>query len=192
MRSATLKVARFEIMRQLKKPAFWAATLLIPLLIGGIYLISFISSQSVEQNPTIDENIKIAITDAAGILPSDAPYVINGDKEYGKEMVKNGEVDLYFYIPADFAESKKAEFYHISEGLDIFNNDGNIFFLSDFSADLKSAHTGDHKIQDDQIISLPCFFKLREQLKDIRGLITDAVLQGVPHRIFTRLFNGRF
>ena len=126
MRSATLKVARFEIMRQLKKPAFWAATLLIPLLIGGIYLISFISSQSVEQNPTIDENIKIAITDAAGILPSDAPYVINGDKEYGKEMVKNGEVDLYFYIPADFAESKKAEFYHISEGLDIFNNDGNI------------------------------------------------------------------
>lgn len=126
MRSATLKVARFEIMRQLKKPAFWAATLLIPLLIGGIYLISFISSQSVEQNPTIDENIKIAITDAAGILPSDAPYVINGDKEYGKEMVRNGEVDLYFYIPADFAESKKAEFYHISEGLDIFNNDGNI------------------------------------------------------------------
>ena len=47
-------------------------------------------------------------------------------------------------------------------------------------------------IQDDQIISLPCFFKLREQLKDIRGLITDAVLQGVPHRIFTRLLNGRF
>ena len=126
MRSATLKVARFEIMRQLKKPAFWAATLLIPLLIGGIYLISFISSQSVEQNPTIDENTRVAITDEAGILPSDAPYVINGDKEYGKEMVKNGEVDLYFYIPADFAESKKAEFYHISEGLDIFNNDGNI------------------------------------------------------------------
>lgn len=126
MRSATLKVARFEIMRQLKKPAFWAATLLIPLLIGGIYLISFISSQSVEQNPTIDENTRVAITDEAGILPSDAPYVINGDKEYGKEMIKNGEVDLYFYIPADFAESKKAEFYHISEELDIFNNDGNI------------------------------------------------------------------
>lgn len=126
MRSATLKVARFEIMRQLKKPAFWAATLLIPLLIGGIYLISFISSQSVEQNPKIDENTKIAITDAAGVLPSDAPYVIDGDKETGKEMVKNGEVDLYFYIPEDFAESKKAEFYHISEGLDIFNNDGNI------------------------------------------------------------------
>ena len=78
MRSATLKVARFEIMRQLKKPAFWAATLLIPLLIGGIYLISFISSQSVEQNPKIDENTKIAITDAAGVLPSDAPYVIDG------------------------------------------------------------------------------------------------------------------
>jgi len=60
-------------------------------------------------------------------LEDEKDYALNNiPKEYGKEMIKNGEVDLYFYIPADFAESKKAEFYHISEGLDIFNNDGNI------------------------------------------------------------------
>ncbi|MBR2710405.1 ABC transporter permease [Candidatus Saccharibacteria bacterium] len=126
MNKNTLKVAKFEIIRQLKKPAFWAATLLIPLLIGVIYFISFISAQSVETEPTFDENTKIAITDDAGVLSSNVPYLINGDKDYGIEMVKNGEVDLYFYIPADFAESKKADFYHISEGLEIFNNDGNI------------------------------------------------------------------
>ncbi len=126
MSNFTFKVAKFEIVRQLKKPAFWAATLLMPLLIGGIYFISFISTQDVDTSPTIDENVKIAITDDAGVFSGMAPYLINGDKEYGIEMVKNGEVDLYFYIPEDFKESKKAEFYHISEGLDIFNNDGNI------------------------------------------------------------------
>ena len=126
MNKNILKVAKFEIVRQLKKPAFWAATLLIPLLIGFIYFISFVSAQSVDTEVHFDENTKIAITDDAGILAPNVPYIINGDKEYGIEMVKNGEVDLYFYIPADFAESKKAEFYHISEGLEIFNTDGNI------------------------------------------------------------------
>ena len=126
MNNFTWRVARFEIVRQLKKPAFWAATLLLPLLIGGIYLISFLSSQSVNENPTIEEDTKVAITDEAGVFGPSAPYIINGDKEYGIEMLKNGEVDLYFYIPKDFLESQKAEFYHISEGLEIFNFDGNI------------------------------------------------------------------
>ena len=128
MNSSTFKVAKFEIIRQLKKPAFWAATLLMPLLIGGIYFVSFISGQHAaeSQNPVLDENTRIAITDEAGVFSANAPFVINGDKEYGIEKIKNGEVDLYYYIPEDFLESKKAEFYHISEGLDIFNNDGNI------------------------------------------------------------------
>ena len=126
MNSFTFKVAKFEIMRQLKKPAFWAATLLIPLLMGGIYFVSFISSQNVNENPELGQDTKVAITDDAGVFSKDAPYVINGDKEYGKELVTKGEVDLYFYIPQDFLETKKAEFYHISEGLEIFNFDANI------------------------------------------------------------------
>ena len=121
MSSFTWKVAKYEIIRQLKKPAFWAATLLLPLLIGGIYFISFISTQSVDENPEIKEDTKIAITDEAGVFGPNAPFIINGDKEYGIEMVKDGEVDLYFYIPKDFLETKKAEFYHISEGLEILN-----------------------------------------------------------------------
>lgn len=126
MNSFTFKVAKFEIMRQLKKPAFWAATLLIPLLMGGIYFVSFISSQNVNENPELSQDTKVAITDDAGVFSEDAPYIINGDKEYGKELVTKGEVDLYFYIPKDFLETKKAEFYHISEGLEIFNFDANI------------------------------------------------------------------
>ena len=110
MNSSTFKVAKFEIIRQLKKPAFWAATLLMPLLIGGIYFVSFISSQSVEENPALDENTKVAITDEAGVFSANAPFVINGDKEYGIEKIKNGEVDLYYYIPEDFLESKRRSF----------------------------------------------------------------------------------
>ncbi len=128
MSNVALKVAKFEVLRQLKKPAFWAAILLMPLLIGFIYFISFtFGTENVDMNPTLDENTKMAITDDAGILgPEMSQYVINGDKEYGVEMVKNGEVDLYFHIPKDFVENKKVDFYHISEGLDIFNFDGNI------------------------------------------------------------------
>ena len=126
MRSKTLEVVRFEIMRQLKKPAFWAATLLVPVLIGGIYLISFLSAQSVDKNPELKEDTKVAITDEAGVFNKTAPFLTDKDRTAGKELVKNGEVDLYFYIPEDFAKTKKAEVYHISEGLDIFNNDANI------------------------------------------------------------------
>ncbi len=127
MSSAVAKVAKFEIVRQLKKPAFWAAILIMPIMIGVIFLISFIAgSDTVETNPEIDENTTIAITDEAGILSPEMPYIINGNKEQGIEMVKSGEVKLYYYIPADFAETRQAEFYHVSEGLDLFNFDANI------------------------------------------------------------------
>ena len=139
---ATLKVFKFEFVRQVKKPAFWAATLLIPLLIGGIYFISFISSQGANEKPELKDDTKVAIVDKAGVFTEGAPYVMDVSKEDGVEMVKNGEVDLYFYIPEDFAEEKKAEFYHVSEGLDIFNNDGNI---------LKTLLLNDAAMQEDEL-----------------------------------------
>ncbi len=159
MNKHILRVAKFEIIRQLKKPAFWAATLLIPAFIGGIYFISFVSSRNIETSPTLDENTKVAITDDAGILSAEAPFVINGDKEYGKELVKNGEVDLYYYIPQDFLENKKIEFYHVSEGLEIFNNDGNIIkglLLQDVTKRVNEADvlvlTGRYEIVDNKLM----------------------------------------
>ena len=158
MSKTVSKVFKFEFVRQIKKPAFWAATLLVPLLIGGIYLISFLSSQHVEKNPTLDENTKVAITDEAGIFAPETPYLISGDKDVGREMVKNGEIDLYYYIPVDFKESKKAEFYHISEGLELFNNDGNILkglMVSDAASRVSEldalALTGGYEIVDHKL-----------------------------------------
>ena len=158
--SAIFKVFKFEFIRQVKKPAFWAATLLMPLLIGGIYFISFISSQSVDTNPTLEDDTKVAITDDAGVFSAEAPYVINGDEQYGIEMVKKGEVDLYYYIPADFRETKKVRFYHISEGMEIFNSDGNIIkglMLSDASNKVDElqalALTGNYEVEDNKLTS---------------------------------------
>ena len=158
MNKAIWKVFKFEFIRQIKKPAFWAATLLLPLMIGGIYFISFISTQEVDKNPTLDEDTRVAITDEAGVFSAQAPFVINGDKEYGIEMVKNGEVDLYFYIPENFKEEKKTEFYHVSEGLEIFNNDGNILkglLLNDVAGRVDEldalALTGNYEILDHKL-----------------------------------------
>jgi len=192
MSSSVLKVAKFEIVRQLKKPSFWAATLLIPLLIGVIYLISFISAESVETEPTFDENTKIAITDEAGVLSGAVPYVVDVDKEEGVQMVKDGEVDLYYYIPADFAESKKAEFYHISEGLEIFNNDGQILkmiLLSDASSRVDELDalvlTGGYEIVDN---------KLARDGEDANALGKAIIpcFMGIVFFLFVALCGNRF
>ena len=157
-RRLLLEITKFEFIRQVKKPSFWATVLLVPLMVVAMFLISYFMSPSTSELPTIDENTKIAITDDAGILPAGTPYQINGDKAAGIEMIKNGEVDLYFYIPADFETTKKVDFYHISEGLDLFNNDGQIIktVLNQATApkftDLEvTALTGNFEVTDNKL-----------------------------------------
>ena len=193
MSSAVGKVTKFEIVRQLKKPAFWAAILILPIMIGVIFLISFVAgSSSVETNPEIDENTTIAITDEAGILDPEMPYIINGGKDDGIEMVKNGDVELYYYIPADFAESKKAEFYHVSEELDLFNFDANI---------LKSilAQNAATKVDEVDVIALTGNYEVVDNKLTATGekanvlgkaVIPIAIL--VLFFMFVALFGNRF
>ncbi|MDO4526729.1 MAG: ABC transporter permease [Candidatus Saccharibacteria bacterium] len=119
-----LTVIKFEFTRQIKKPSFWATILLIPLLVAGVMAIAFLSTKDAKTNPTLEDDTKVAITDEAGILPSEMPLRVDYTKEEGKEKVVKGDLDLYFYIPADFENTKKIDFYHISEGLEIFNMDG--------------------------------------------------------------------
>ena len=124
--SQLFAVTKFEFIRQVKKPSFWISILLIPLLIGGMFLVSFVVSGNKPSDAKLNEDTKVAVTDEAGILPSNNPYVIKENREKGVEMVKNKDVKFYFYIPADFENTKKVDFYHISEGLDLFNNDSAI------------------------------------------------------------------
>ena len=192
MNSATMKVAKFEIMRQLKKPAFWASILLLPILIGVMFLISYVAGGNKVEEPAWDENTKVAITDEAGVLSAEMPFVINGDKEYGIEMVKKGEADYYFYIPADFEENKKAEFYHISEGLDLFNNDAAIL-----KAVLKQNATT--KVDAIDVIALTGDFEIVDNKLTATGEAENALGKAiVPLAIlvvffmFVALFGNRF
>ena len=192
MSSATMKVAKFEIVRQLKKPAFWAAILLLPILMGVMVLISYMVSDSGAKKPEWDANTKVAITDEAGVLPGEAPFVINGDKEYGIEKVKDGEIDYYFYIPADFAEKKQAELYHISEGLDLFNNDAAILrgILKQYATEKVDeldviALTSDYEIVDNKLTT-------GGEAENALGkaIIPLAIL--VVFFLFVALFGNRF
>ena len=127
MKNSPIKtVFKFETIRQLKKPSFWVAVLLMPVLMGVVFLISFVAGKdSVDTTPHLSEDTVIAITDKAGVLPKDNPFNKYNTEEEGVEAIKKGEADLFFFIPKDFTETKKAQFYHVSEGLEIFNFDGN-------------------------------------------------------------------
>ena len=127
MKNSPIKtVFKFETIRQLKKPSFWVAVLLMPVLMGVVFLISFVAGKdSVDTTPHLSEDTVIAITDKAGVLPKDNPFNKYDTEEEGVEAIKKGEADLFFFIPKDFTETKKAQFYHVSEGLEIFNFDGN-------------------------------------------------------------------
>lgn len=124
--SATGTVIKFEFIRQIKKPSFWISIILIPILMFGVGLFSYlISSDTASIVEQYSDNSTIAIVDEANLLPEEAPFLIDGDLNTGITMVKNQTVDLFFYIPADFATTKNIEFYHISEGIDIFSSESN-------------------------------------------------------------------
>lgn len=159
MNKTILTVARFEIMRQLKKPAFWASILLMPVLIAVIFLVSFVAGENAADiDPTLGADTTVAITDDAGILPANQPFARYSTKEAGINAVKTQAVDLFYYIPADFAETKTAEFYHISEGLEILNYDANILkgILREYASVRVDeldvlALTGDYEITDNRL-----------------------------------------
>ena len=185
-------VTKFEFIRQIKKPSFWATIILIPAMIVGMFLISMlVSNDNRTGEPVINENTKIAITDEAGILPKENPVIVKINKEEGKKKVVDGEVDLYFYIPADFKDSKKVEFYHISEGLELFNTDGqaiksvlNQAVSSKFSDLDVLALTGNFEINDNKLT------KTGEESKALGHAVIPIVIL-VVFFFFVTLFGSR-
>ncbi|MBQ3318533.1 ABC transporter permease [Candidatus Saccharibacteria bacterium] len=159
--SATFAVFKFEFVRQIKKPSFWASIILFPLLIFGFSLIAFLVGKDSATNvEKYDENSTIAVVDEARLLPEEAPFVIDGGRERGVEMVKNQEVDLFFYIPADFSESRNIEFYHISETIDIFNAESNAirailsqYLTANLDPAVVVAITGNFNVADNPLTS---------------------------------------
>ena len=124
MHNPLFNVVKFEFIRQIKKPSFWATILLIPLMVVGMFVISMLTSKNNHTEVKLNEDTKVAITDEAGVMPKESPMLVKYSEEEGKQKVVSGETDLFFYIPADFKDTKKVSFYHVSEGLELFNMDG--------------------------------------------------------------------
>lgn len=113
-------VAKFETIRQLKKPSFWIALLLLPVLILGMTGLSFLNSTTTHESFNEEFNT-IGITDQAGVLtPTSNSTIIQNSspkitfydtKQAGIDAVKSNTIEAYYFIPQDFSKSANIESY---------------------------------------------------------------------------------
>jgi ABC-2 type transport system permease protein len=123
----TFQVARFELVRNLKKPSFWIAALMVPLvLVGYVMIVGFTSYSAGEQlaagSDTTD--LKLGLCDEANYLHQYNFINSNGDEQSvakietrddGLAAIKNNELDVFYYIGENFAETTSVEI-HVKNG----------------------------------------------------------------------------
>ena len=115
--SKTTEVIRFEVMRNLKKPSFWIAAILIPvgfaLYMGVAALVGYNVGETVEAG-TDTTDLKLGVYDESQYLTDNK--IVNKDqkeqeltllesKDAGITAVKDKKIDVFYYIGKDFAES---------------------------------------------------------------------------------------
>ena len=111
-------VFKFELIRQLKKPSFWISLLLFPVAIFAVMGLSALSSMNIDsaiENQDFSDK-KIGILDEAGIAGGIANNFIGvTTADTGVAQVKNGELDIFYHIPADLYESNTIKVYDRAE-----------------------------------------------------------------------------
>lgn len=181
MSKTVRKIVKFEIVRQLKKPSFWISALIMPMVIGASVLVSYLAVPKEEPEAKLDEDTTVAILDEAGVLPEENPFNLYTDREEAIEAVKKGELDLFFHVPADFAETKKAEFYHLSEELGLFDFDS--YALKGILSQYNS-----QKLTPLEIIAVTGDFEVNENKLTADGESDDVLKRAVTSGIFTCIF----
>ncbi|MDO4987036.1 MAG: ABC transporter permease [Candidatus Saccharibacteria bacterium] len=128
-----LIVTKFEIVRQLKKPTFWIALLLLPVLLLSIVGIAALSESQTEEalssaqsftGKTIGLLDEAEIIDArlltdegfANIVGDDVKlrvYDKNDEKSLAGALseVKQGQIDIFYHLAKDFVETKEVKYY---------------------------------------------------------------------------------
>ena len=114
--SKTLQVIRFEVVRSLKKPSFWLAALLVPLLLGFYIFIAAISGynagESLESGVDTSD-MSLGVFDEAKYLKTNIIVTADNeqqeikvyqDKESGVKDVQDQKLDVFYYLPANFGE----------------------------------------------------------------------------------------
>lgn len=141
----TLEVIRFEILRSIKKPSFWIASLLIPVAFAlyiGIAAFSGYTAGEAMDGGSDTTDLKLAIVDESNYLQledgknnilkneeSEQKLDIIESKDDAMAKLQNGEYHIVYYIPANFEETKQVEIFAKPETPKI---------TDDFSAPIKS------------------------------------------------------
>lgn len=106
-------VYRFEVIRMLKKKSFWLSIIAFPLLMAIIFGVSFLDAKfSIDSAEEELKNNKLVavITDNSGLVSEQMVQqmgaAITDDKQAAIDQVRNGQVDAYFYYPADLANDR--------------------------------------------------------------------------------------
>ena len=142
--NGTFNVIRFEVMRNLKKPSFWIAAIMVPIILVAYVMICGMAGYNM--GDTLSGNVdttdmKIAVVDESDYLKVyEIPKDQEGketktiekleNKEQGIQDVKDKKIDILYYLPADFEESGKVEIYVKPD---------NATMLDDYSMPLKTA-----------------------------------------------------
>ena len=119
----TWQVVRFEIVRSLKKPSFWLAALLIPILLGFYIFVAAMSGYNASEalEAGVDtSDMTLGVFDEAEYLA--VKTVINQKneeqtlreykaKDTGVNDVKDGKLDVFYYLPSNFEKEHQIEIY---------------------------------------------------------------------------------
>ena len=119
----TWQVVRFEIVRSLKKPSFWLAALLIPILLGFYIFVAAMSGYNASEvlEAGVDtSDMTLGVFDEAEYLA--VKTVINQKneeqtlreykaKDAGVNDVKDGKLDVFYYLPSNFEKEHQVEIY---------------------------------------------------------------------------------
>jgi len=124
-------VVRFELVRNLKKPSFWLAAILLPvLLVGYIAFVSLIgsSAEDVLTAGTDTSELALGILDEAQIVDLAVTEALELDlipvdnREQGIEATRTGELNVFYYISADFAETATIQVFTNTDSTSLFAN----------------------------------------------------------------------
>jgi len=135
--SKTFQVVRFEVARSLKKPSFWIAALLVPILLGFYIFIAGISGYQAGEalEATVDtSDMALGVYDEAKYLKVTAVINSNNekqelkkyeDKESGVNDIKNNQLDVFYYLPKNFEQDHRVEIYVKPNNANIFDDYAN-------------------------------------------------------------------
>lgn len=132
--SKTFEVIRFEVMRSIKKPSFWAAAILIPVLFAFYIFIAAISGYSAGEmldSATDTSDMTLGLYDGAKYLKTtkitnadgeEQEFKIFNDEASGIAAVQNKEIDVLYVIPQNFSEKPTVSIYVKPEQAKLIDN----------------------------------------------------------------------